>query len=382
MSRIASIKDSLFELQKVCLSQNIAFVTFCLPNQKDIYTFIQHKSHPQKIDSLSQINTQQGFILAPFYENPKFPIFLLEPDCIIQGLEVDKEKINELRAAARSNDEFISSDIVYESSKDEFLHQVEAIKKEIQTGSLDKAVLSRVHLVSRNDDLEVPEIFNELCTNYPRAFKYILNIPGAGNWIGATPEPLLEVHDNVIETVSLAGTQKLNGVPIEKVKWQTKELDEQKFVTAFIESHLSDFGITGYLKNGPFSQQAANLVHLKSTFSFDRNSLKEKFGEFLSALHPTPSVCGLPKNEAYNFIKQLEKHEREYYTGFLGPLNIVGSSSLFVNLRCMRVLPNQFALFVGAGITSGSTPENEWEETELKMQTLLSVLNKLNTKNG
>ncbi|MDP1622470.1 MAG: chorismate-binding protein [Bacteroidales bacterium] len=383
MSKIASVKATLSELQMVCLSRNIAFVTYCLPDSRDILTLIQYKSQPRKLDSLSQLNSRQGFVLAPFLETEKFPVFLLEPDHIIHGREVDKDILEELKTITVADDGFNTShDYLYESQKAEFLQQVVAIKKEIQSGSLGKAVFSRIHIVESNDRQGVSEIFTALFTCYPTAFRYVLNIRGAGCWIGASPEPLMEVRDNIVETVSLAGTQKLNGTPAGKVEWQSKEMEEQRFVTAYIESHLNDFGITGYLKRGPFSQQAANLVHLKSTFSFDRDSLGENLGEFISALHPTPSVCGWPKAEAFGLIRHLEKHERGYYSGFLGPINIDGRINLYVNLRCMLVLQRQFALFAGAGITSGSNPEKEWEETELKMQTLLSVLRNMDTKNG
>lgn len=376
MSRIASFKNALFELQRVCLSRNIAFVTFCLPDSMEICTFIQYKSQPQFIGSLLQIDSQSGFILAPFFQNEKFPIYLLKPDRILYGYGVDEDIIEELRAVKGQNEGFSAPfGSVYECPKDEFLQQAKTIKNAIQSGSLDKAVLSRIYLAGNNFNLEGPEIFNALLEKNPNAFRYLLNIPNAGTWTGATPEPLLKVHDTVIETVSLAGTQKLNGVQVGEVEWHTKEIEEQKIVTAFIENLLDDFGITNYFKNGPDSQQAANLVHLKSTFSFNRTSLKQTLGEFLSALHPTPSVCGLPKDHAFDLIHLLEKHDRAYYTGFLGPLNFSGSSNLFVNLRCLRVLQHEFALFAGAGITSGSDVDNEWEETELKLQTLLSVLN-------
>jgi len=376
MSRIATSRDRLFELQRVCLSGNIAFVTFRLPESKDMCTFIQYKSQPQKISSLLQVDSQPGFLLAPFIHNEKYPIYLLKPDHIIYGYGVDEDILEEIRSLKKPDKEFTTSPVsLYECSKAEFLQEAKAIKNAIKSGSLDKAVLSRVHLAGNNFNLEGPEIFNALCNTYPNVFIYLLNIPVAGNWLGATPEPLLKVYDSVIETVSLAGTQKLNGVPVGKVVWNDKETEEQRIVTDFIENLLDSFGITNYQKYGPDSQQAANVVHLKSTFSFYRTSLKKTLGEFLSALHPTPSVCGLPKDEAFSLIHRLEKHERAYYTGFLGPLNFSGCSNLFVNLRCMRVLQNQFALFAGAGITSGSDPKNEWEETELKMQTLLSVLN-------
>ncbi|NJK97181.1 MAG: hypothetical protein HC905_21750 [Bacteroidales bacterium] len=176
----------------------------------------------------------------------------------------------------------------------------------------------------------------------------------------------------------MAGTQKLNGIPVEDVQWKRKELEEQKFVTDFIEERLNRFGIADYTKKGPVSQQAANLVHLKSVFSFNRDILNGKTGEFISVLHPTPSVCGLPRRKAYEYINSLEHHNREYYTGFLGTVNVDNDTRVFVNLRCMKVLKNHFALFMGAGITSGSDPESEWEETNQKMMTMLNVINSLN----
>ena len=91
-------------------------------------------------------------------------------------------------------------------------------------------------------------------------------------------------------------------------------------------------------------------------------------------VHPTPAVCGLPKNEAKVFILENEGYDREFYTGFFGELNLKGSSNLFVNLRCMQVLKNQLALYIGGGITIDSIPEKEWEETIAKSEVMLKVL--------
>jgi isochorismate synthase len=200
----------------------------------------------------------------------------------------------------------------------------------------------------------------------------------AGVWMGASPEPILEIQEQTVETVSLAGTQKLNGTPLEQITWKIKEKTEQDYVTQFIEDHLNALGIKTYTKTGPYNFRAANLVHLKSTFSFQKSLLGQNVGMFLSQLHPTPSVCGVPKDTAGQLIRKLEKHERSYYTGFLGPFQWEGMTSLFVNLRCMKILDKGFALYAGAGITAESVPENEWEETVQKMTTMLSVVQKEN----
>ncbi len=372
------ITNTLYNFQKICFSKNIPFVSFCLPHKKVISTLLQYKSKPSKIQSLDEVNHKKGFIVAPFYEDQNFPVYFLQPDIEIHGNQVDDSFFKILEPVSFEKPTPTKKDY-YVASKNEYIGQVNAITNTIRDSEIEKVVLSRVQLVD-NYDTDALEIFYALCEKYPRAFKYIFNIPGAGCWLGATPEPLVDIHENVVETVSLAGTQNLNGIPVEAIKWQSKELQEQKFVTDFIEDRLIKFGITNYEKLGPISSPAANLVHLKSVFSFDREILKGRIGEFVSVLHPTPSVCGLPRRKAYEYINKLELHNREYYTGFLGPINIDDATHVYVNLRCMKMLDNKFALFMGAGITSGSDPESEWEETNQKMMTMLNVINSLNNK--
>ena len=69
-----------------------------------------------------------------------------------------------------------------------------------------------------------------------------------------------------------------------------------------------------------------------------------------------------------------EGYFRDFYTGYLGTVNMSEESHIFVNLRCMQVLDNQAVLYAGGGITKHSKPQKEWEETEMKFKTLLQVL--------
>jgi isochorismate synthase len=113
---------------------------------------------------------------------------------------------------------------------------------------------------------------------------------------------------------------------------------------------------------------------LKTEFKIERNlSFKDK-AKMITALHPTPAVCGLPKLKALDLIKDVETHDREYYAGYWGPLEANGDFALYVNLRSMKIAENQLSLFVGGGIIADSLPQKEWEETQLKAQTLLSVI--------
>lgn len=85
----------------------------------------------------------------------------------------------------------------------------------------------------------------------------------------------------------------------------------------------------------------------------------------------------MPRKESLLLISELELHQREYYSGFLGPVGLKNRLSFFVNLRCMKVLEDKLALFIGGGITADSVPEEEWLETEIKAETLLSVIRQL-----
>jgi isochorismate synthase len=96
--------------------------------------------------------------------------------------------------------------------------------------------------------------------------------------------------------------------------------------------------------------------------------------EFVDTMHPTPAVAGQPKEDAIRFIKKLEPHDRDYYTGFLGPVNQNVEIDLFVNLRCLKVTPAYLSLYVGGGITLDSDPADEWDETGWKVESLLKII--------
>jgi isochorismate synthase len=192
--------------------------------------------------------------------------------------------------------------------------------------------------------------------------------------MGATPEPLLTTDGDQMQTVSLAGTQQASNIAIDEYSWTDKEIEEQEIVTNFVEQVLQESGIQNYTKSKTVNYKAANLIHLKSSFTFEYSTTKNQLSKLIQALHPTPSVGGLPRIEAIQFINTNEKHNRAYYTGFLGSISASEGVNLFVNLRCMQLSNNNLTLYSGAGITASSVPEKEWDETENKLMTLKQVL--------
>ena len=94
----------------------------------------------------------------------------------------------------------------------------------------------------------------------------------------------------------------------------------------------------------------------------------------LLRLHPTPAVCGLPRAAAQRAILTDEASPRRYYAGFSGPLGIEGETRLYVSLRCMEFTPSLATLYAGGGIMPESVEQEEWEETQRKLQTMLRLL--------
>lgn len=376
LSSLADIQQ-LEKIHQLALDNQIAFASYCLPGASQITTLVQWKSEPAILSDLSDLESQSGFVFAPFDLQSATPIRLIQPDLIIQGdtfsetfLHGDKPW-NQKPKGARS------SKALHQASRDEYTQQVEALQQDIAAGPLDKVVLSRISLESKPEGFNPSAFFMALQQSYPDAFVFMLYISDTGLWFGATPEPLLQVQGNTVSTVSLAGTRSYH--PEQTLHpWGEKEIDEQEIVTRYIDELLNRFGIQSYHREGPLTQRAGSVEHLLTRFGFKADQLQQPVSSFLKALHPTPSVCGLPKELAFAKIRQTEKHLREYYTGFLGPVNMYNQWHLFVNLRSMKVEKDQLAYFLGAGITAGSDPVAEWEETNKKKKTLLQIIEALN----
>jgi isochorismate synthase len=218
---------------------------------------------------------------------------------------------------------------------------------------------------------------NKMISLYSNAFKYCFFHPKIGTWLGATPEQFLKTNGNTLKTVALAGTQLATSST--SIIWNDKEKIEQQLVTDFIVNSLEGL-VKEITISSPYSVKAGNLWHIKTDILAQLKS-KKSIKKIILALHPTSAVCGLPKQEAKEFILQNEDYNREYYSGFLGELNIdfvtfrTLQTDLFVNLRCMKIIKNKATLFVGCGITKDSNPVDEYMETVNKSMTMKKIIN-------
>ena len=343
-----------FNKIETAFDKSQAFVVYRKPNQIEINAQIQLNNDINlKVDF-----EESGFVFAPF-DNENQAIFFP-----IINAEIYKSEYSEV------DDIEIKQEINVinkTTNKDFYLKLVEKAIEKIHLNNFEKVV------VSRKEDIEVSQFnilktYKTLLQKYPSAMVYCWFHPEIGLWMGATPELLCKINKNHFLTVALAGTKSVN----ENVNliWSHKEENEQQLVTEFILDQLKS-EIQNLKISEPYSVKAGHLWHIKTDID---GEIPENISikKIIQKLHPTPAVCGLPKEIAKDFILKNENYNREFYTGYLGEINLNKTTELYVNLRCMKIEDQNISIFVGGGITKDSIPENEWDETVAKTKTMKS----------
>ena len=374
------MQQSFFNQLQNRLVNQLPFVAYRKPNETSVSAILQ------KNDAVNycQDFTNSGFVFSPFENIENAIIFPLNESEII---EFKDEIILDETEHSQPNFNLENR----EEAKQFHVNLVENAVKAIKNESFKKVVVSRVEQSPFNSS-ETILLFKRLLNNYKTAMVYCWYHPKVGLWLGATPETLLKIVGNRLQTMSLAGTQPY--VNTTDVTWQNKEIEEQQFVTDFIVDSLKPL-VNSVSTTKRQTIKAGQLLHLQTKISAVFDKANFNFKNVLKALHPTPAVCGLPKEPAKDFILKNENYNREFYTGFLGELNFTQKKSrninrknvennayqsiktvtnLFVNLRCLQIKNNQALIYVGGGITKDSNPEKEWEETVAKSLTIKSLL--------
>lgn len=253
-----------------------------------------------------------------------------------------------------------------EEAEKNYTQKLSEVINFIKENKIPKLVISRRKLLNlENKNINLSQSFFNLINAYDNAFAYVFKTEKEC-WIGAFSEVLGKFNKETseFETMSLAGTLALDKT------WTKKELDEQKTVSNFVESVLkkySDEVEISQIKD----HISGNIKHLRTDFKLKIE--KENLEILISELHPTPAVCGVPKDFCKSAILDFENKPREFYAGF-SKIEIETTVYYFVNLRCAKIYKNAAELFVGGGITAQSSPEKEWQETELKAGAVLKNL--------
>ncbi len=380
----ATVQEKIFIRQAIqtALNHGFPFSLWKTPNHSEKYLIISQ----QGLKFVDEINVEEapsGFAFAPFLPDKKkiiFPadvLYRFENGVLKESSTEDEFDYSRSKISNHLSLNFTESESI--SALPDFKLTVDAGIKKIEAGDFEKIVPSRVKDISIDKDFDVLEAFDQLCEKHPLAMVSLVSSSETGTWLGASPELLVSVANNKFKTVALAGTLPyLPDVNIKSVAWTQKEIEEQALVCRYIVSCFKKIRLREYAEHGPKTIIAGNVMHLKTEYEVDTQATNfPQLGSvMLKLLHPTSAVCGMPHDEALEFLIKNEGYQREFYSGYLGPVNINKESHIFVNLRCMQIFAEKIRLYAGAGVTADSIADQEWTETEMKMLNLQKIITK------
>ena len=242
---------------------------------------------------------------------------------------------------------------------------------------MDKVVLARAIDHRRDKDIVVEEVIGNLLKTYNTCRVFALRPPATRRtptFVGATPECLVRLEQGTIYVDALAGTVS-SSTPDHVLLESTKDRHEHQLVIDAIRESLDDAASLN-IPSSPSVDKLSNVKHLRTSIT-GTMLRRETIFDLAARLHPTPAICGRPRERAQQWINDHERPlgmQRGWYTGALGWSSFSGDGELDVALRCASLDGDRARLFVGAGIVEGSTGADELEETRLKSQALARAL--------
>lgn len=198
--------------------------------------------------------------------------------------------------------------------------------------------------------------------------------------IGATPELLLDKAGRRVVSHPLAGSARRRPDPAadrdaaEALLRSDKDRREHGEVVEAVLDTLAPYCSRLAAPDGIGLVSTRSMWHLGTRIEGELKDPAISSIEIVARLHPTPAVCGTPREAAYRAISRLEPLDRDFYGGAVGWCDAGGDGRWHVAIRCAEVAGTAARLYAGAGIVPGSDPAAEADETGAKFGALLAAL--------
>ena len=263
-------------------------------------------------------------------------------------------------------------------NKKVFENNVEIAKEYIKSGDIFQVVLSRKYEFEITGDLLA--IYMSLRTINPSPYMYYYKNKNV-NIIGSSPEMLVRVTNNQIETFPIAGTRprdkdsEKNKQLTEELLSDEKERAEHVMLVDLARNDVGQISKFGTVKVSEFMQvhQFSNGQHIVSKVVVELRTDRDCF-DAIRAIFPAGTVSGAPKIRAMEIIQELENESRGPYAGALGYFSKNLCADFAITIRTLVVKGKDAYIQAGAGIVADSIPEKEWFETEQKASALIAAL--------
>jgi len=265
-------------------------------------------------------------------------------------------------------------------SKKRFFQIVNKAKQYIKKGDIFQVVLSQRFETKLTK--KPIEIYKKLRVTNPSPFMFFFNFNDF-QIIGASPEILVRLRNNIITVRPIAGTRPRGKNDREDDLLKKDLINDKKELSEHLM--LLDLG-----RNDAGKVSKINTVKVTEKFKIEKYShvmhivsnvigiYDKKFSKFeaLMAGFPAGTVSGAPKIRAMEIIDELEKNSRKIYAGGIGYFSANGDFDTCIALRTAVTKNNKFYVQAGAGIVADSKPKNEYNETINKAKALIKSLEK------
>jgi isochorismate synthase len=262
---------------------------------------------------------------------------------------------------------------------EEYAAAVERATERIRAGELRKVVLARSILVDADRELDPKQLLWRLRAVDPDCYAFATPAFG-GTLVGATPELLVRRRGREVEATPLAGSAPRFGDGVrdrasgDRLFRSEKDREEHAVVVEDVRRVLASFCDDLRHPHEPELLGTANVWHLATPFRGELHAGSTSVLDLVAALHPTPAVCGTPRESAREALADLEPIDRGAYAGPVGWVDADGDGEWAIALRCAEITGKTARLFAGAGIVADSVPVAEVDETERKFRALLDAL--------
>src|SRR4051812_36010194 len=260
-------------------------------------------------------------------------------------------------------------------SPDSWCELVEQATKAMADGPLAKVVLAREVLVTADADFSVADVIGRLRATYPGCHVF-----SVGGFVGASPELLVSRAGDVVRSHPMAGTAPRGGDPTSDARLaasllaSTKDRAEHQITIDMVHDTLLPWCSYLDYEAEPSIVPVANVQHLATLVEGRLSDPAPSVLELVRALHPTPAVCGTPRELAQAFIAEHEGFDRGRYAGTVGWVDARGNGAWAVSIRCASIEGPTARVYAGNGIVADSDPTTELAETRSKLQAMLSAL--------
>ena len=290
----------------------------------------------------------------------------------------EDNRIDKIKSSEANFDEFTISEITSNIDEEKFADIIDKAKKYIYDGDIFQVVLSRKF--SFEADGDYLKVYQKLRSLNPSPYLYHMKLDQK-TIIGSSPEMLIRVTDDQIETFPIAGTRKITESEEKNEEMKHELINDEKELaehTMLVDLGRNDIGRvcdygTVHVKE---LMEVKKFSHVQHMVTHVVGKLDTKFDMYdaFKAVFPAGTVSGAPKVRAMEIIDELEPESRGPYAGAIGYFSFNGCCDFAIAIRSIFVNGKSGFVQAGAGIVFDSIAKNELNETEHKANAMITAL--------